>query len=67
MGQPLADRIRPAALSEVVGQKHILGPDKALRRIIESGQVPNMVFTGLPAWAKPQWPPLSPKIRTGTW
>ena len=44
MGQPLADRIRPAALSEVVGQKHILGPDKALRRIIESGQVPNMVF-----------------------
>ena len=46
MGQPLADRIRPAALSEVVGQKHILGPDKALRRIIESGQVPNMVFYG---------------------
>lgn len=46
MGQPLADRIRPAALSEVVGQKHILGPNKALRRIIESGQVPNMVFYG---------------------
>ena len=46
MGQPLADRIRPTALSEVVGQKHILGPDKALRRIIESGQVPNMVFYG---------------------
>ena len=46
MGQPLADRIRPATLEEVVGQKHILGSGKALRRIIGSGQVPNMVFYG---------------------
>lgn len=46
MGSPLADRIRPAALDEVVGQKHLLAPGKALRRIIESGQVPNMVFYG---------------------
>lgn len=46
MASPLADRIRPASLSDVVGQKHILGQGKALRRIIESGQIPNMVFYG---------------------
>ncbi|MBQ2604710.1 MAG: replication-associated recombination protein A [Acutalibacteraceae bacterium] len=43
---PLADRIRPATLDEVVGQKHLLGEGKPLRRIIESGQIPNMVFYG---------------------
>lgn len=46
MASPLADRIRPASLGDVVGQKHILGQGKALRRIIESGQIPNMVFYG---------------------
>ncbi|WP_322182231.1 replication-associated recombination protein A [Neglectibacter caecimuris] len=46
MPAPLADRIRPASLDDVVGQKHILGPGRALRKIIESGQVPNMVFYG---------------------
>lgn len=46
MPSPLADRIRPASLDEVVGQKHILGQGKALRKIIESGQIPNMVFYG---------------------
>lgn len=46
MGAPLAERIRPETLDEVVGQKHILGQDKALRRIIESGTIPNMVFYG---------------------
>ncbi len=43
---PLADRIRPTTLDEVVGQKHILGPGRALRKIIESGEIPNMVFYG---------------------
>ncbi len=46
MPQPLADRIRPANIEEVVGQKHLLGADKPLRRIIESGNVPNMIFYG---------------------
>lgn len=46
MAAPLADRIRPASLDDVVGQQHILGPGKALRRIIDSGQIPNMVFYG---------------------
>ena len=46
MATPLADRIRPQSLDEVVGQKHILGEGKPLRRIIESGKIPNMVFYG---------------------
>lgn len=46
MYKPLADEIRPANLDEVVGQGHILGEDGMLRRIIESGQIPNMIFYG---------------------
>lgn len=44
--RPLADEIRPSSLDEVVGQRHILGPDGLLRRIIESGNIPNLVFYG---------------------
>ena len=44
--RPLADEIRPMDLDEVVGQKHILGEGGLLRRIIESGNIPNMVFYG---------------------
>lgn len=46
MYKPLADEIRPHSLEEVVGQKHILGEDGMLRRIIESGKIPNMIFYG---------------------
>ena len=46
MYKPLADEIRPASLDDVVGQKHILGKDGMLRRIVESGQIPNMIFYG---------------------
>ena len=46
MNAPLADRIRPKNLDDVVGQKHILGEGKPLRRIIESGTIPNMIFYG---------------------
>ena len=46
MYRPLADELRPTSLDDVVGQKHILGPSGMLRRIIESGQIPNMVFYG---------------------
>ena len=46
MGQPLADRLRPDSLSNVVGQKHILGPGKTLYKLIESGNFPNMIFYG---------------------
>lgn len=46
MSTPLADRIRPKTLDDVVGQEHILGANKPLRKIIESGKVPNMIFYG---------------------
>ncbi len=46
MYKPLADEIRPRSLDDVVGQKHILGSRGLLRRIIESGSVPNMIFYG---------------------
>ena len=46
MRAPLADRIRPQTLDDVVGQKHLLGEGRVLRRIIESGNIPNMVFYG---------------------
>ena len=46
MYQPLADEIRPDSLADVVGQRHILGPDGMLRRIVEGGQIPNMIFYG---------------------
>ena len=46
MSAPLADRLRPQTLDDVVGQRHLLAEGKALRRIIDSGQIPNMVFYG---------------------
>lgn len=46
MSAPLADRIRPRSLDEIVGQHHLLDPGRPLRRIVESGEIPNMVFYG---------------------
>ena len=46
MASPLADRLRPKSLDDIVGQRHLLDKGKALRRIIESGEIPNMVFYG---------------------
>ncbi len=46
MSSPLADRLRPQDLSDVVGQKHLLGKNGALSRIIEGGIIPNMIFYG---------------------
>jgi len=46
MYQPLADQLRPKTLNDVVGQTHILGENALLRRIVESGTVPNMIFYG---------------------
>ncbi len=46
MYQPLADLLRPQTLDEVYGQEHILGKGAVLRRLVESGKVPNMVFYG---------------------
>ncbi len=46
MYQPLAELLRPQTLDEVYGQEHILGPNAVLRRLIDSGNIPNMIFYG---------------------
>lgn len=46
MYQPLADLLRPQTLDEVFGQEHILGKGAVLRRLIDSGKIPNMIFYG---------------------
>ena len=46
MNKPLADRIRPTELCDVVGQKHLLSPDKALYNMIQNGDIPNLIFYG---------------------
>ena len=45
---PLASRMRPENLEEFVGQEHILGKGKVLRRLIEQDQIPSMIFWGPP-------------------
>ncbi len=46
MSAPLADQIRPQSLDDVVGQPHLLGKDKVLRRMVETGTIPNLIFYG---------------------
>ena len=46
MNTPLADALRPKSLDEVVGQRHLLGEGMVLRRLIESGHIPNLIFYG---------------------
>ena len=46
MNSPLADRLRPKKIEEVAGQKHLLSDGKVLRRIIDSGEMPNLIFYG---------------------
>jgi len=49
---PLAQRLRPQSLDEFVGQEHVLGPGKALRRAIEADRVPSLVLYGPPGSGK---------------
>jgi putative ATPase len=51
-GRPLADRLRPASLGEVVGQEHLTGEDGALTRMIRSGSLGSMIFWGPPGTGK---------------
>lgn len=46
MYRPLADEIRPKTIDDVVGQRHILGENGVLRRVIQGGTIPNMIFYG---------------------
>ena len=49
---PLAERLRPASLDDYIGQKHIIGDNAVLRRAIESGRVPSIIFWGPPGVGK---------------
>ncbi len=51
-GRPLADRLRPRTLDEVVGQEHLTGPDGVLTRMIRSGSLGSMIFWGPPGTGK---------------
>ena len=46
MYQPLADSIRPSSFDDVVGQEHLIGENGILKRVIQSGKIPNMIFYG---------------------
>ncbi|MBO5515520.1 MAG: AAA family ATPase, partial [Schwartzia sp.] len=50
--QPLASRLRPQTLEEFVGQKHLIGEGKVLRRLIESDRIASMIFWGPPGVGK---------------
>lgn len=50
--QPLADKLRPSSLEQVVGQEHLIGENRALRRIIDAGREVNMIFYGPPGVGK---------------
>ncbi len=50
--RPLADRLRPARLGDVVGQEHLLGPDGVLTRMLETGTLGSLVFWGPPGTGK---------------
>jgi putative ATPase len=50
--RPLADRLRPKSLDEVVGQDHLLGPDGAIRRMVNAGRLASMVLWGPPGCGK---------------
>jgi len=50
--KPLAERLRPRRLEDFVGQDHVLGPGRALRRAIEADQVPSLVLWGPPGTGK---------------
>jgi putative ATPase len=50
--RPLADRLRPRALSEVIGQAHILGPEGSLRVMLDAGSLPSLIFWGPPGVGK---------------
>lgn len=50
--RPLPERMRPRSLDEVVGQRHLLGPDKPLRAAVESGFLPSMILWGPPGCGK---------------
>ncbi|MDK2798664.1 MAG: putative ATPase [Clostridiales bacterium] len=66
MVKPLADRIRPSTLEDVVGQEHLLGENKILHRILSSGHITNMIFYGPPGTGKTTVANIAAKITNRT-
>ena len=56
MQQPLAYRMRPRHLDEVVGQQHLVGPGKIIRRMVEAKMLSSMILYGPPVLVKPVLP-----------
>jgi putative ATPase len=52
MAVPLAEQLRPKSLDEFLGQEHLVGPDAILRKVVESGNLPSMIFWGPPGVGK---------------
>src|SRR5947209_13132131 len=52
VGAPLADRLRPKSLDEVVGQEHLTGPDGAIGRMVAAGKLASMILWGPPGTGK---------------
>ncbi|MER3497018.1 MAG: AAA family ATPase, partial [Armatimonadota bacterium] len=52
MNRPLADRLRPERLDDVVGQHHLIGPGQPITRMIETGCIPSMILWGPPGVGK---------------
>lgn len=67
--QPLAARLRPRTLEEYVGQTHLLGPGKVLRRLIESDQISSIFSGARRVWERRPWhgsSPTAPRLRSST-
>jgi putative ATPase len=52
---PLAERMRPKTLDEYIGQAHLLAEGASLRRALDAGVIPSMIFWGPPGVGKPPW------------
>ena len=52
MAQPLAERLRPKTLEDYIGQKHLVGPDAILRKMIEAGRISSFILWGPPGVGK---------------
>lgn len=52
MVKPLAERLRPKTLDEYIGQKHLVGPDAVLRKMLDSGKVSSFILWGPPGVGK---------------
>lgn len=53
---PLADRMRPRSLDEFIGQDHIVGPGRLLRRAIQRDRLSSIILSGPPVPARRRWP-----------